>query len=563
MRRLVTTALIVAAIGAGGRPVEAQSIGSFRWQLSPFCNVVTVQVVLTGAVYTLDGYDDQCGAGQRASAVGTAQQNPDGSIGIGLAIVTAPGGAPVHVDATVSLATLGGMWRDSSGNAGPFVFTTGSGAGSPRPAPAAGLVDSARIVDGSVAAVDVNSAEVQRRVNGVCPADQLMAAVNADGSVLCQAVASNAGGDITGVGAGFGLSGGGATGNVVLAVQVGGDGNASTLARSDHEHAATGFRGLALGVGALGANTSTGASNVAVGWDALAANQAGYYNVAIGDSALAAGTSGRENTAVGHYALTRATTAVGVNSAFGFQALSLLEDGHSNTALGSNALLSNVSGTWNLAAGHLALRDATGTTNTALGGGALRLLTTGNGNIGVGYSAGSVLTNGSNNVYVANSGASTENNTVRIGGPLQSRAFVAGIRGVTTGLNDAQAVVIDSAGQLGTVSSSRRFKEDIESLGDVAGKLQQLRPVRFRYSTPFATGDKPVQYGLIAEEVADVLPELVVRDGEGQPASVAYHVLPSLLLAEVQRLERERVVLRDALRALAAEVATLRRGVSR
>ena len=109
-------------------PAGAQTLGTFRWQLQPFCNVVTVTVTQSGAVYTLDGYDDQCGAPQRAPLVGLATPNPDGSIGLGLNIVTVPGGRAVSVDARISLATLGGNWTDSAGNIGTAVFN-GAAAG--------------------------------------------------------------------------------------------------------------------------------------------------------------------------------------------------------------------------------------------------------------------------------------------------------------------------------------------------------------------------------------------------------------------------------------------------
>jgi hypothetical protein len=115
------------------RPVDAQTLGTFRWQLQPYCNVVTVNVTQSGAVYTLDGYDDQCGAPTRAPLVGLATPNPDGTIGFGLQLVTTPSAAPVAVRASVSLATLGGPWSDSVGNSGTLVLD-GPGTGSPRPA---------------------------------------------------------------------------------------------------------------------------------------------------------------------------------------------------------------------------------------------------------------------------------------------------------------------------------------------------------------------------------------------------------------------------------------------
>ena len=133
---------------------------------------------------------------------------------------------------------------------------------------------------------------------------------------------------------------------------------------------------------------------------------------------------------------------------------------------------------------------------------------------------------------------------------------MAGIRGVTTA-GAAVPVLVDTDGQLGTISSSRRFKQDIADLGDVGLKLHQLRPVQFRYTSASTDAPGPLQYGLIAEEVHEVLPELVARSADGAIETVQYHVLPSLLVAEVQRLERERKALADRLEALEALVRSL------
>jgi hypothetical protein len=113
------------------------------------------------------------------------------------------------------------------------------------------------------------------------------------------------------------------------------------------------------------------------------------------------------------------------------------------------------------------------------------------------------------------------------------------VRGITTGNNDAVPVLIDSGGQLGTVSSSRRFKEDIQDMGDASRGLMRLRPVTFRYRQAFADGSKPIQYGLIAEEVADVYPDLVAHSADGQIETVKYQLLDVMLLNEVQRQQAE------------------------
>lgn len=149
----IVIALTTPATGA------AQSLGIFRWQLQPFCNVVTMAVTQNGGVYRLEGTDDQCGGAGQASAMGTAFPNPDGSIGFGFTIVTAPGGASVHVDATIGIATLSGTWRDSAGSHGSFVFTPGAGTGgSTRPAPVSAVPGTIQLrPDGGVLAEGTHS----------------------------------------------------------------------------------------------------------------------------------------------------------------------------------------------------------------------------------------------------------------------------------------------------------------------------------------------------------------------------------------------------------------------
>jgi hypothetical protein len=120
----------------------------------------------------------------------------------------------------------------------------------------------------------------------------------------------------------------------------------------------------------------------------------------------------------------------------------------------------------------------------------------------------------------------------------QSRAFIAGIRDTMTGNSDTVAVVVTPFNELGTISSSRRVKDAIQDMGAASERLHRLRPVTFRYRQPFADGSTPLQYGLIAEEVADVYPELVAYDKHGQPTAVLYHVLPALILNELQRQHR-------------------------
>jgi hypothetical protein len=171
----------------------------------------------------------------------------------------------------------------------------------------------------------------------------------------------------------------------------------------------------------------------------------------------------------------------------------------------------------------------------------------------IGYSAGSNVTTNSGNIYIDNSGESTDNGTIRIGS-FESATFIQGIYGVTTGFNDAVPVLVDMNGQLGTISSSRRYKEDIHDMGDASSGLLRLRPVTFRYQKPFADGSKPMQYGLIAEEVAEIYPDLVVRSADGQIETVKYQLLDPMLLNEVQKQQEHIRSLEERLAQVEAEL---------
>jgi len=223
------------------------------------------------------------------------------------------------------------------------------------------------------------------------------------------------------------------------------------------------------------------------------------------------------------------------NTGIGVFALFSNTTGLLNTASGLNALVNNTTGFNNTASGRDALlRNITGSNNTASGRDALAFNTTGSGNIAVGESAGFNLTTGSDNICIGNVGAAGESVTIRIGAG-QTRAFIDGIRGRTTGQANAIPVLIDSAGQLGTISSSARFKEEIKDMGETSSGLLKLRPVSFRYKGQ--AGDRK-QFGLIAEEVEEVLPELVVHNSAGEVETVLYHEMPAMLLNELQKQRR-------------------------
>lgn len=262
------------------------------------------------------------------------------------------------------------------------------------------------------------------------------------------------------------------------------------------------------------------------------------------------------NTGLGRSALASASEAASHNTASGSRALASNTTGHRNAAMGARALESNTSGAWNTAIGTFALRaNVTGSKNTVIGYRALRN-GTGDGNVAIGYNAGLQATDGDDNIYISNFG-SEESGTIRIGSVSQDTTYIAGIHGsfVSTALDD-MPVLVDTSGRLGTQQSSRRFKEAIADLGDTSERLLELRPVRFRYKEQ--EGEGPEQYGLLAEEVAEVFPELVVEGEDGDPYSVRYHVLAPLLLNELLRADRERRRVERDLAGQRAELDALR-----
>jgi trimeric autotransporter adhesin len=291
----------------------------------------------------------------------------------------------------------------------------------------------------------------------------------------------------------------------------------------------TGYDNTASGSGALFYNTN-GYNNTASGFYALLSNTTGYNNTAAGSYALQSNTTGYDNTAAGENALADNTTG-DYNTAAGFYALFSNANGNYNNASGYYSLHSNTSGSQNSASGVQALYgNKTGNFNTASGTDALFSNTTGSTNIAEGYKAGYNLTTGSNNIDIGNFGAAAESSTIRIGTTsTQTKIFIAGIYGTSV---TGSAVAVSSTGQLGVTVSSERFKTAIVPMGSDTARLEQLRPVSFRLKSD-AKGTR--QYGLIAEEVAKVYPELVLRDEKGRIDGVRYDELAPMLLNEMQK----------------------------
>jgi hypothetical protein len=300
----------------------------------------------------------------------------------------------------------------------------------------------------------------------------------------------------------------------------------------------------AYGTGALQSNT-TGTDASAFGFNALYNNTTGGGNTASGYGALSGNTTGSSNTASGYGALSDNTTG-NFNTASGVDALTSNTTGNGNTASGVDVLFSNTTGNSNTASGdHAFYNNTTGNNNTANGDYALYNSTTGKSNIGLGYNAGNNIVTGSNNIEIwANPSNGIipfgdESNTIRIGFlGTQKETFIAGISGTPVVGAD---VTVDGNGQLGVLPSSARYKRDIHDMGGASAGLMKLRPVTFRYkSDPSGT----LQYGLVAEEVARVYPELVVRGPDGKVQSVRYLELTALLLNELQKLD-ERMQTKD------------------
>jgi hypothetical protein len=270
-----------------------------------------------------------------------------------------------------------------------------------------------------------------------------------------------------------------------------------------------------------------GSFNTAVGAGALDLNNSNE-NTAVGTGALLLNTTGDSNTAVGAFALINNSTSAG-NTAIGDRALQNNTNGYGNTATGVHALLSNTTGVQNTANGfNTLIGNTSSSNNTAIGAWALSI-TTGNDNVASGAFAGSNLTTGNDNVDIASNGMADDSSTMRIGYLSQSRTFITGIRGVATGIADAIPVLIDSVGQLGTMSSSRRFKKEIEPMDKASEAILALKPVTFHYKSD--NTNRP-EFGLIAEEVADVNPGLVVRDENGEIYTVRYEAVNAMLLNE-------------------------------
>jgi hypothetical protein len=313
--------------------------------------------------------------------------------------------------------------------------------------------------------------------------------------------------------------------------------------------------------------------NTAEGNFALQNLTTGSNNTALGNSALFNNTTGFQNTATGSGALLHNVTGF-QNVAAGFDALFSNTTGFHNTAVGIGALLSNTSGNHNTVSGDLSLvANTTGNFNAVVGAHALVSTTTGNFNIALGFAAGEKLTgSNSNNIDISNGGVAAESNTIRIGNevaftdqdgiihPAHTRTFIAGISSRTA--LGGTAVLVDSSGQLGTMTSSARFKDEIKSMDKASEVLFALKPVTFRYKKEIDPAGTP-QLGLVAEDVEKVNPALVVRDKEGRAYSVRYDQVNAMLLNEFLKEHRAFVEAQHKVEKLEKQVERLTAGLQK
>jgi trimeric autotransporter adhesin len=323
----------------------------------------------------------------------------------------------------------------------------------------------------------------------------------------------------------------------------------------------TGERNTANGAFALFSNT-TASGNTAIGANALLSNTTGGTlnitnnfdvgpNVAVGQQALENNTIASANTAVGYQALGSNTTGInntdlGISTAVGFQALAHASgpDAGANDGFGYQTLFNLTSGGSDVAIGANALLNLTsGDANTAVGAGAGISLTSGDFNVFIGQGAGSNVTNASNVICIGSAGNNAD-----------LSCFIGNIFGQTSA--GGVGVFINSNGRLGTSTSSRRFKEDIKPMGTASEAILALEPVTYHYKREL-DADRIPQFGLVAEDVEKVNPDLIVRDKDGKPYSVRYDQVNAMLLNEFLKEHREVEELKAAAVKQEATIANL------
>ena len=315
-------------------------------------------------------------------------------------------------------------------------------------------------------------------------------------------------------------------------------------------HNTTGTFNTAVGVNSLLFNT-TGSQNVAIGYQALDFNGTDSANTAVGFQASFANNNNGDTTAVGWKALWHNTGSR--NCAFGSQALfSNTTPGNASNAFGYRALFSNTTGVFNNAFGWQALfSNIDGFNNTAMGDGAGDNITSGDNNTCLGANAGNAISTANGVVAIGLSGANVDNTTY-IRNVYPTIQPVVGV--------DPDLVTVNSSGRLGRANiSSRRYKHDIKSMDKASEAIFKLKPVSFRYNKEY-DATQTLAFGLIAEEVAEVYPDLVGRNPEGQPESVRYEQINAMVLNEFLKEHQTVQALKSTVEKQEAIIAQQQKG---
>lgn len=511
---------LVAGIGVPG--ADAQTLGTFRWQLRPYCNVLTLTATAVDGAYRLEGTDDQCGGGgDKASAIGTAFPNPDGTIGFGLTIVATPGGVPVHVDAALAPGQFNGTWRDSAGGTGQFVLTPGAGTGgSARPLPSPGVPSTIGLrPDGSIVAGGANGAPIPASGGGTRMMWHGGKAAFRAGDV------DSVEWDESNVGAGsvaFGLNtlaSGRASFAAGSAAVAAGDGatafGTSSRAAAPHSFAA-GWAARAEG----GSSLAVGRDVAATGGETVAL---GFQTVAVGPWSVAAGNTNRAEGAAS-VALGLGTTAA---SEFAVAAGSnAVASGRASLAIGEEATTNGVSA---IALGYNVFADA-------------------NHAVVIGANAGATV-NGRGSIVLAD--GSTPGAAFTANAANQFRVRAAG--GVTFYTNAALSAGVSVAAggnswsQLSDVHSKENFRE---LDGDaVLAKIAAL-PVR---EWNYRTQDASIRH--VGPTAQDFRAAFGLGDDERRIDTID---ADGVALAAVKALEARTAALRDENASLRQELAALR-----